>query len=443
MTNTETELPDCHFMSCLADLPELVGFFSYSRQDDEDSSGGLSKLRDRIHRELGMRLGRDRHDFRLWQDKAAIPYGTLWRNEIERAVAESAFFIPIVSPRTVRSEHCKFEFEAFLAREKAVGRNNLVFPILYIDVPGLEIEPVWRNDDVLRIIHDRQYADWRDYRRQDVNLPEVAWQIEIYCKTIVEALRQPWTPPVAPIKPEKIEQPEKQLEAAPARVLAPSDANEDTTEPSPTVNFDEKKAREVVPHKKGEDVIDVAGFTEFDNQKTPIQPDQSGAKAFVAPEGATVGEKPAANKRELREINARFNKGEFVVYTGVSLIALGSAGVIITIIFAIQVFYNPNIAPLILVISFIAFNMATAGSGIGIFWKWRHLPALGLAVCVLGTALDIFTAWLLSQHVSTLSVVLFSFNPDFSVAWWCVVQSLSLGAHVPGLVYFWRFKKQA
>ena len=35
-------------MSSLADLPELVGFFSYSREDDADSQGALSALRYRI-----------------------------------------------------------------------------------------------------------------------------------------------------------------------------------------------------------------------------------------------------------------------------------------------------------------------------------------------------------------------------------------------------------
>jgi len=34
-------------MSSLADLPELVGFFSYSREDDADSRGALSALRNR------------------------------------------------------------------------------------------------------------------------------------------------------------------------------------------------------------------------------------------------------------------------------------------------------------------------------------------------------------------------------------------------------------
>ena len=35
-------------MSSLADLKELVGFFSYSRRDDERSEGALSRLRARL-----------------------------------------------------------------------------------------------------------------------------------------------------------------------------------------------------------------------------------------------------------------------------------------------------------------------------------------------------------------------------------------------------------
>ena len=35
-------------MSSLADLPEVVGFFSYSREDDADANGKLSDIRDAI-----------------------------------------------------------------------------------------------------------------------------------------------------------------------------------------------------------------------------------------------------------------------------------------------------------------------------------------------------------------------------------------------------------
>src|SRR6266436_6408302 len=107
-------------MPSLADHQELVGFFSYSRDDDEDSQGALSALRDRIQRELRGQLGRSPREFRLWQDKEAIAPGTLWEAEIKTAIEQAVFFIPIVTPTGVRSSFCRIEFEAFLAREQAL-----------------------------------------------------------------------------------------------------------------------------------------------------------------------------------------------------------------------------------------------------------------------------------------------------------------------------------
>jgi hypothetical protein len=125
-------------MSKLADLSELIGFFSYSREDDQGSHGALSALRDRVQQELRAQLGRSFKTFRLWRDKEAIPSGTLWEVEIKNAVAQSVFFIPIITPTVVASRYCRFELESFLAREAELGRDDLVFPILYIDVPELE-----------------------------------------------------------------------------------------------------------------------------------------------------------------------------------------------------------------------------------------------------------------------------------------------------------------
>ena len=161
-------------MSSLADLTELVGFFSYSRRDDERSEGALSRLRARISRELELQLGRD---FKLWQDIAAIPEGALWEVDINKAIAASSFFIPIVTPGAVSSRHCRFEFEAFLKREAALERNNLIFPIIYVRVPALEREEEWRRNDVLKIIGERQYMNWQSLRHRDLAEPEVRTKI--------------------------------------------------------------------------------------------------------------------------------------------------------------------------------------------------------------------------------------------------------------------------
>ncbi len=174
-------------MARLADLAEIVGFFSYSRRDDQHSGGALSKLRTRIHDELRLQLGRD---LRVWQDTAAIPHGTLWEEQIRSAIAESVFFIPIVTPSAVASDHCKLEFGSFLAREAALQRADLVFPILYIRVPALADAEERRRSEVLRTIHDRQYADWTRIRMLDIGSFDVGQRVENLCGDIVEALRK-------------------------------------------------------------------------------------------------------------------------------------------------------------------------------------------------------------------------------------------------------------
>jgi TIR domain len=180
-------------MPSLAVLPEIFGFFSYSREDDEE--GTLSALRDAIQRELSAQLGRSKTTFRLWQDQEAIRPGKLWESEIKTAIEQSVFFIPIITPRTVNSDHCIFEFEAFLDHQCLLGRTDLVFPLLYIPVPALENEAEWRKDPVLSEVGKRQYVDWRRFRQLDVRTTAVREEIERFCAKIVGALREPLASP--------------------------------------------------------------------------------------------------------------------------------------------------------------------------------------------------------------------------------------------------------
>src|SRR5262245_1787808 len=182
-------------MSSLADASDLVGFFSYSREDDTGSGGKLSKLRERIQEELRLQLGRTRKDFRLWQDKVAIAHGELWEDTIKKGIAESVFFIPVITPTAIKSYHCKFEFESFLAREKELDRSNLIFPILYVPVPALT-DDRWRQDPLLAIIGSRQYEEWQSLRHLDASSSEVvALRVQTFCANICTALEQEWLSP--------------------------------------------------------------------------------------------------------------------------------------------------------------------------------------------------------------------------------------------------------
>jgi hypothetical protein len=114
-----------------------------------------------------------------------------WESEINTAVAQSVFFIPIITPTSVRGPFCQFEFESFLAREQALGRNDLVFPIRYIRVPGLEDDARSQDESVLSMIARRQYVDWREFRHRDVYATQISEAIERLCSKIAEALTRP------------------------------------------------------------------------------------------------------------------------------------------------------------------------------------------------------------------------------------------------------------
>jgi len=116
------------------------------------------------------------------------------------------FFIPIITPTAVKSRFCKFEFETFLAREKELGRSNLVFPILYIPVPAL-MGDRWRQDPLLSIIGSRQYEQWQNLRQLDPSSTEVALRVEKFCANICGALQQEW------LSPEERREAESQLAA--------------------------------------------------------------------------------------------------------------------------------------------------------------------------------------------------------------------------------------
>ena len=128
-------------MSSLAELSELVGFFSYSREDDADSHGALSALSSRIQGELRGQLGRTAKTFRLWQDKEAIPSGTLWESEIKNAVAQSAFFIPIITPTVVASPHCRFELNSSSRAKRRSAATILSFPFCTSTFRGWRTPP--------------------------------------------------------------------------------------------------------------------------------------------------------------------------------------------------------------------------------------------------------------------------------------------------------------
>ena len=170
----------------LADAKPLKGFFSYSRVDDRGSENTLSKLRDKIESQLHMQLGRK---VELWQDTSQIRVGARWQNEIKSGISNSSFFIPVVTPNSIESPSCAFEFKAFCEQEQAIGRTDLVFPIIFIDVWSLRPKEYWAKNEIRTLVAERQYVDLSELNELPFDDVTVRRRIRKFCENIAEALQ--------------------------------------------------------------------------------------------------------------------------------------------------------------------------------------------------------------------------------------------------------------
>jgi hypothetical protein len=142
-----------------------IGFWSYARQDDEASRGRLSSLRSLLMSELQQQYGRQ--PVKVFQDVAAIAPGAEWKSEITNALNRSNFFIPIITPASLESEHCCAEIRLFLERERAIvaaypalaGRRR-IFPLHYMPID--DVDPF--DPDILVELRRLQWLKFLDLR---------------------------------------------------------------------------------------------------------------------------------------------------------------------------------------------------------------------------------------------------------------------------------------
>jgi formylglycine-generating enzyme required for sulfatase activity len=194
---------------------------SYTRNDDEHHKGYLTTFREELSGEVQVYTGRP---FRIFQDIEDIKWGQPFEERIDAALAEITFFIPILTPSFFNSKFCRYELERFLQREQQLGRDDLVLPVYFIRVPGLESAALRTNDPLMQTLAARQYIDWRKLRRRSFDLPEVGDKLAEMAEHIADALHAPPlapAPPPAPSSPPRVAAPSPEP-SAPPRVAAPS-----------------------------------------------------------------------------------------------------------------------------------------------------------------------------------------------------------------------------
>ena len=157
------------------------GFWSYVRKDDEAESGRISKLAKDVVDQYELLTG---DAIELFLDQDEIQWGDKWREKIDSRLASVAFFIPVLTPRYFNRPECRRELRLFAQQADKLGLRELLLPVYYVDIQSFNKES---EDDLISMVCEFHYDDWRDLRLSDVNSEVYRRGVAKLAERLVEA----------------------------------------------------------------------------------------------------------------------------------------------------------------------------------------------------------------------------------------------------------------
>jgi hypothetical protein len=163
------------------DSAEIAGFWSYTHDDNQSDGDRILRLAELLKSEFALLTG---SDLDLFVDRTDLKWGEEWRLRIENALATTTFFIPVVTPRYFKSEECRKELLRFVGHAKALGAEELVLPLLYLDVADLRLEAP--SDEAVATVKERQWQDCRSLRLLAEDDPEFRAKVNELARRLIE-----------------------------------------------------------------------------------------------------------------------------------------------------------------------------------------------------------------------------------------------------------------
>lgn len=183
-----------------------AAFFSYVHADDRHDDGLITRLHAALEGEARIQTGLE---FTIFVDRDDIAWGDNWRKRIDGSLDTVSLLIPVVTPAFFESVECRRELARFLERERALEREDLIWPIYYVTAERLE-DP--SEDELAKALAERQYVDWRQLRFEPLTSPVVRQRLALLAERLRDSTRSSKTsattsepvsvkPTVAPTEP--------------------------------------------------------------------------------------------------------------------------------------------------------------------------------------------------------------------------------------------------
>jgi hypothetical protein len=184
-----------------------VGFWSYTRRDDDLEGGRILRLATKIQSEYELITG---EELKLFIDEASVEWGDEWKRVTDTALLETAFFIPVITPKYLQSEECRREFIEFVGRAASADARDLVLPILYINTPAVDDPDT--TDEVARLVRETQRRDWRDLRLTSEDSEEYRTAVNGLAQRLAEITREMADRPLPILEDKPEEEQNEQLD---------------------------------------------------------------------------------------------------------------------------------------------------------------------------------------------------------------------------------------
>lgn len=163
-------------------MAAIDGFWSYVHADDDAESGRVAQLARDVVAQFEMLTG---ESISLFLDRDRLQWGDDWRPKVDASLSSIAFFVPIITPRYFMSKECRRELNYFARQAQRLGIEELVLPVLWIEVPGLhEDKP---TDELLALVKRFQWSDWTTLRFSDLGSGEYRKAVAELAARLVQA----------------------------------------------------------------------------------------------------------------------------------------------------------------------------------------------------------------------------------------------------------------
>src|SRR5436305_12423486 len=90
-----------------------VAFLSYAHLDENAEAGRISLLARTLEGRMSLQLG---FPFQMFLDRRDIGWGERWPREIDEALEDALFLIPVLTPAYFNSRFCQSEYLHLLER---------------------------------------------------------------------------------------------------------------------------------------------------------------------------------------------------------------------------------------------------------------------------------------------------------------------------------------